>query len=152
MTISTARLVQRFQEIMRERMQGLPLVNDKLEVEAIGFDLIGDHAVGVLITPWFMNLVLLPGTDEWDGIAQGSLVQVDLPCDGCEFIVNRDEKVGVYLSAILFRTVKNFPDQAMARAIAEEIVASLHADAAQKNSPATRMVSRRSLIAGMGQA
>ena len=42
------------------RMQGLAFVNPALAVEAIGFAPWSGHWLGVLLTPWFMNLVLAP--------------------------------------------------------------------------------------------
>ena len=36
------------------------MVNPALAVEAVGFRPWGEHWLGILITPWFMNLVLMP--------------------------------------------------------------------------------------------
>ena len=52
-------LVASFERIGRESMRGLPFYNESLSVEAIGFDRFGDGWLGVLITPWFMNLMLV---------------------------------------------------------------------------------------------
>ena len=53
----------RIDAIYRERMQGLPIVNPELSVEAVGFEPFEAHELGVLISPWFMNLVLLPADE-----------------------------------------------------------------------------------------
>jgi hypothetical protein len=43
-----------------------PILNNRLEVETVGFVNWGEEngefasEVGILITPWFMNIVLLP--------------------------------------------------------------------------------------------
>lgn len=55
-----AELVARFRDIGETQMRGLPLYNDRTEVEAVDFAPFGDGWIGVLITPWFMNVVLLP--------------------------------------------------------------------------------------------
>ena len=46
--------------IQRERMADIPLLNPALEVQAVGFSVWEAYCLGVLITPWFMNLMLLP--------------------------------------------------------------------------------------------
>jgi len=61
MRIKVADLVTRYQAIYRERMRDLPIVNSRLAVEAVGFEQWEDKDLGILITPWFMNLVLFPG-------------------------------------------------------------------------------------------
>jgi [NiFe] hydrogenase assembly HybE family chaperone len=53
-------LVERFREIGETSMRDLPLYNPDLEVESVGFRKFEDQWVGVLITPWFMNLLRLP--------------------------------------------------------------------------------------------
>ena len=60
-------LVERFREIGETAMRDLPLYNPELEVEALGFQALDDQWVGVLITPWFMNLVRLPTQSAPDG-------------------------------------------------------------------------------------
>jgi Protein of unknown function (DUF3457). len=50
-----------FNEILDKRMRDLPVVNASLSVQAVGFNRFGEDWLGVLITPWFMNLMLLPG-------------------------------------------------------------------------------------------
>ena len=61
MPLTPQDLVGIYQRIADERMQGMPFVNRALRVEAVDFRAWDDHQVGVLITPWFMNLILLPG-------------------------------------------------------------------------------------------
>lgn len=118
-------LVERFHAIHAENMQGLPIVHPDLEVEAVGFAPWDDHELGVLITPWFMNLVLLPWSTKFDGLPQGDEVEFRFPSGPCDFTVNQDEILGAYLSAVLFRTVVNFPSQAFARQVALEALQSL---------------------------
>jgi hypothetical protein len=51
-------------------MRDLPVYNPALAVAAIGFRALDDHAFGVIVTPWFMNLVRVPldCTDAVDGV------------------------------------------------------------------------------------
>ncbi len=146
MRIKVADLVARYEAIYAERMRDLPIVNSRLAVEAVGFDQWEDHDLGVLITPWFMNLVLLPDSKRLVGLAQGERIECRFPSGPCELTVYHDEELGSYLAAVLFRTVADFPDQDIARAVAEEALANLLAEPPEKES---EKVSRRGLITGL---
>lgn len=146
MRIKVADLVTRYQAIYEERMRDLPIVNPRLAVEAVGFEQWDEQDLGVLITPWFMNLVLLPDSDTLADFPQGEQVQCQFPSGPCDLTVYQDEELGTYLAAVLFRTVADFPDQAVARAVAEEALANILAEPPEKD---TGTVSRRGLITGL---
>lgn len=144
--IEVSELVERFRTIEHERMQGLPIVNPLLEVEAIGFCDFEGHELGVLLSPWFMNLVLLPGSEQWANTRQGDRLAHEFPSGHCEFTVCDDEVLGRYLSAILFRTMSGFPDQDTARAVANEALALILSEPV----PEQGHVSRRAMFTGIG--
>lgn len=172
-TISTeistkvSKIVAHFETIYRERMRDLPIVNRCLQVEAVGFRALGQHRLGVLMTPWFMNLLLLPGDEHWQSQEQGARCDVELPGERCEFTVTHDEVLGTYLSAVLFRTMSDMPDQDTARAIAGEILQRLRRppETAEEESreaarvfehepervpgPGSKTISRRELLLGV---
>ena len=56
------RLEAVFRSVAATRMKGIPLLHCGLRVEAVGFapEPDGVMASGVLVTPWFMNLLRLP--------------------------------------------------------------------------------------------
>ena len=146
MRIKVVDLVTRYQAIYKERMQDLPIVNTRLDVEAVGFEQWEDKDLGILITPWFMNLVLLPDSDRLTDLPQGERVECQFPSGPCELTVYHDEGLGSYLAAVLFSTVADFPDQDVARAVAEEALAQILAEPAEKE---TEKVSRRGLLTGL---
>ena len=89
------RLLNAYWRIGEERMQGLPIFNDKLKLEAVGFTDWNGRQLGVLITPWFMNLVLLPGAqDDWSGLKLGTTTTLDLPSGEYTFSVCPPEEAG----------------------------------------------------------
>lgn len=143
--ISVEQLAERFQTISDTRMQGLPIVNDKLQVETVGFRDWQGHDLGILITPWFMNLVALPAGEEWSECEQGELIACEFPSGNCELTVTCDEELGQFLSAILFRTVTDFPDQHTARLIAEETLSKLF----EKPDAPEGKISRRNMFTGL---
>jgi [NiFe] hydrogenase assembly HybE family chaperone len=146
MRIKVADLVARYEAIFEERMRDLPIVNPVLAVEAVGFDQWDEQDLGVLITPWFMNLVLLPDSKRLADLPQGEQVECDFPSGPCELTVYHDEELGSYLAAVLFRTVADFPNQDIARAVAEEALANILTEPPEKE---TETVSRRGLLTGL---
>ncbi len=146
MRVRVADLVARYETIYRERMRELPIVNPALAVEAVGFEQWEEQDLGVLITPWFMNLVLLPDSTRLADLPQGERVECRFPSGPCELTVYHDEELGSYLAAVLFRTVADFPDQDIARAVATEALANVLAEPAAKEGD---KVSRRGLLTGL---
>ena len=116
-------LVRAYRHIGDDRISGLPIYHDKLSVEAVGFQVWEGRLVGVLITPWFMNLVLLPGDgEEWSDLPAGSATEWEFPSGTYQFRTSVIDAVGVHLSAVLFSNVKAFSDQDTARAVAYQIM------------------------------
>ena len=146
MGIDVQQLVNFYRKVYEERFRGVPIINPELEVEAVGFRALAEHEIGALITPWFINLVLLPGTDRWQERAQGSCCNVELPGGKVDFTVSHDDELGTTLSAALFGTVTEFPNQAMARDIAAETLRLLFSTEPPGGAGAERKLSRRQLL------
>ena len=110
-----ARLEAAYRHIEKARMQGVPILNPALEVRAIGFEPHGGWHLGILITPWFMNLLLLPRVREEGGEVRvppvGEKMPVALPCGQIEFIAGHEEEIGAWLACSLFSPMFEFADQ-----------------------------------------
>ena len=53
-------LIEQFR-VVDAGMRDLPIYNNKVAIESVGFRLFGDiELLGVVLTPWFMNLMVLP--------------------------------------------------------------------------------------------
>ena len=67
-------LQRAFEQIARTRMADLPLNNPQLDVATVDFRAEdgGDFALGVLVTPWCMNLLRLPLRDGVEVLGVGS--------------------------------------------------------------------------------
>lgn len=102
------------------RMRGLPIVHPGLSVEAVGFQPHGEGVLGIVITPWVMNLVLsgVPGADR----PLGSDVEVALPAGRVDFAPTQLDGVDPVLACSVFSPMDSFADQAAARAVAWEVL------------------------------
>ena len=116
------RLEEAFRGIQAGRMRGMPLCNPALHVEAVGFTRTEDAVIGVIITPWAMNLVHLPDAAPF---AEGMTGSRDLPRGPVDFVGARIEGFGAYESCSLFSPVFHFSGQPVARAVAVETLALL---------------------------
>ncbi len=150
-------LVARFCEIGETQMRGLPLYNDRIEVEAVNFTPFGDDWIGVLITPWFMNVVLLPrDTIAMDMNIMGKQATVRLPAGEMAFMWGGDEVTGMFKALSLHSPMNIFVVQAQARAEAQQRLVKLLTppaeDAESKvREAAGRRMSRRELLRGRAE-
>lgn len=132
-----------FNAILQTHMHAMPVLNPVLSVQALGFLPYQQGWLGVLITPWFMNLLLLPEQDStWQTRAPGSKFSQTFPYGVFEFTVANEAQLGVYAVCSLFSPMFQFADQAAAVAAAKAAMQGL------LTSPATRPVSRRDLLRG----
>ena len=121
-----AALEQRFQAILQTQMHDVPMVNPALCVQAVGFRPWAEHWLGVLITPWFMNLMLLPRLRErWPSIGERESRHYVFPAGVFEFIGGRDPALGDYQACSLFSPMFEFPDQAAAHDTAVAVLEAL---------------------------
>ena len=119
-----------FQQIFEQRMQGMPIVNEALEVKAVGFREWKGRTVGILITPWFMNLMLLTADGEsWDGLQLGEQKSIEFPSRNYPFSVNEFDGIGRCLTHSLCSPMFQFESQAEAVAYAESVMAGLEQEA-----------------------
>jgi [NiFe] hydrogenase assembly HybE family chaperone len=121
-----AALQRAYEHIAATRMAGLPLVHPKLVVAAVGFQPEDDEvALGVLVTPWCMNLVRLPLRDNLPLLAVGETGARDLGARCFDFIGAHESGVGAFEAASLFSPMAEFADQAAAVATAEAVLDAL---------------------------
>lgn len=121
-----AALLARFEHIHHHQMAGLPMLNPALRVQAIGFRPWSAHWLGVLVTPWFMNLVLFPRQRErWPSVGVRESRHFVFPAGVFEFFGSRDDELGDYLACSLFSPMFEFCDQAAAYDTAVAALAAL---------------------------
>jgi [NiFe] hydrogenase assembly HybE family chaperone len=153
------RLEACFTKVWHTRMEGLPILNPALRVEAINFLPWDNGWLGVLVTPWFMSLLWVPNDrDAPLGQVRDKVVQY-LPSGDYEFLVSHEDGMGNYLSCSLCSPMSPFADQESARATAIAVLQAVMQPPAEPAPAAAppqstevplsqRSLSRRELLLG----
>lgn len=159
-TLFARQLEATFRDIHANQMRGVPIVNAALNVKAVGFQERDGHILGVLITPWFMNLVQAPLPDTGGPTrASGEKVLLGFPSGDYEFTaVNRDQAGDLppYLACSLFSPMFYFTTMLQAIETAQAALVSLmdptlhpaYRPAPASNTPVAARTGRRALLTG----
>jgi [NiFe] hydrogenase assembly HybE family chaperone len=150
-------LEQVFAHIATTRMRGVPVQNPVLRVQAVGFAPQadpdgGEWLLGILVTPWFMNLVYLPM--DLAGAAEtlpapGHKASRQIGSETFEFIGTHEDGLGAFACCSLFSPMFEFADHATAVATACEVLNLLRAPAPPPPAPpAVEAPSRRGFLFG----
>jgi [NiFe] hydrogenase assembly HybE family chaperone len=129
-TACIARLEAVFADVATTRMAGVPVLHPGLQVRAVGFaPEAGPSPVlcGVLVTPWFMNLLRLPlnAAAAASMLAPGAKAERNVGPRCFEFIGAVEPALGRYEASSLYSPMFEFADQAAALATAHAVLALL---------------------------
>jgi [NiFe] hydrogenase assembly HybE family chaperone len=146
------RLAAAYREIGDRAMRDLPIYNDALGVEAVGFRPYNGTIVGIVVTPWFMNVVISAGEMAWE--ASVPSLRLRFPAGDIDFAVSEVASVGRIASCSLFSPMFGFADMVSARATAEAALAELmlsadSEEAVRRRAPATSTIDRRNFLRGV---
>ncbi len=154
------RLEAVFTRIEAERMAGVPLLNPALRVQALPFGRWQGQWLGVLVTPWFLNLVLMPADAAgWRQTREGDRVFHHFAAGDFAFLGNDEPGLGEFQACSLISPMGQFNDQTAAIDTARAALAMLHLpppDGASAASPcgaaasAARTPARRTFLFGRG--
>ena len=115
-----------FNAILETRMRDMPFINPALSVQAIGFGRIMNDWLGVLLTPWSMNLLLLPTIEsKWVSLAPGQQFEQNFPSGRFIFTAAHEDGLGVYAQCSLFSPMQQFQDQLAAQTAARSALTAL---------------------------
>lgn len=124
-----ARLEAAFEKVHRERMHDVPILNTALGIKAVGTQTVEAGWLSALVTPWSINLMLLPRTpaqtQDYRALQLGSTVAHAFPSGRFEFIVGEEGDLGRYQMCSLFSPVLEFESHGAALITAESAIAVL---------------------------
>jgi [NiFe] hydrogenase assembly HybE family chaperone len=124
-TISST-LAAAFQRVHREHMAGLPILHPGLSVAVIGARPWRQDWLGMLLTPWCMNLLIVPDPESTFVFGPvGSKQLIEFPAGVFEFIASEEAGLGAFAACSMFSPMQAFADQAAAVATAEAVMVAL---------------------------
>lgn len=148
-----AALVDFYRRVETERMQGIPILNPALSVQALGFRLADEEdavAEGVLITPWFMSLVRLPLAVQDHAGRVGRKRVLAFGNERFDFIGAHDPALGFHEACALFSPMAEFRSQDQARETAEAVLAQLRPAPVAPPPAAEPLPARRAFFLARG--
>ncbi len=120
-----------FFRIQREQMADVPILNPALNVEAVDFQRWQGHWLGIVVTPWCMSMLLLPGSaDGWISTGDNKRRFVKFPAGDFAFLGSAEAELGEYQSCPLFSPMGQFGSQAEAIMTARASMIALLTDPA----------------------
>lgn len=132
---------------VEDAMVGLPVHNPKLMVEMVSFQETAEGYVGAVITPWSLNIAILPTvpTDQPMG-AIGSHRDVAFPSGNYPFLSAHLDGFGALETCSLISPMEDFDDQKIVRMTAEAALEGLF------TAPERPKHSRRAMFTGRATA
>ncbi len=115
-------ITEAFRKIEQNQMQGLPVCNEALTTEVVGLQRFTDYWLGVLITPWTLQLVMLSANGEAESLSEGDHRIYDFPQGEVVFMASDNPDLGVYQSCALSSPLHDFPSQEVIRQTAIEVL------------------------------
>ena len=104
-----------FFRIQREQMADVPILNPALSVEAVDFQRWQGHWLGIVVTPWCMSMLLVPGSAEnWVTTGENRRRFVRFPAGDFAFLGSQEVELGEYQSCPLFSPMGKFSSQSEA--------------------------------------
>lgn len=117
---------QTFKRIHLENMQGIPILNPAIEVQALGFQELEGRVLGIIITPWLMNVVILPREDEdWSEMQLGDKRPHEFASRTYKFMLNEIEGIGLCQTHSLYSPMHEFRCHQQAVAAAQAFLDDL---------------------------
>jgi [NiFe] hydrogenase assembly HybE family chaperone len=126
-----------FFRIQREQMADVPILNPALAVEAVDFQRWQGHWLGIVVTPWCMSVLLVPGSSEnWNSTGENRRRFVKFPAGDFAFLGSKEIELGEYQSCPLFSPMGQFRSQSEATMTARaSLIALLTAPQQPQSAP-----------------
>ena len=141
-----------YRRIDERSIRDLPIYNDALAVEAVGFGTRNATIAGILISPWFMNVILLPLDGSLASRSPGSSFSHAFPVGAIDFNVADIDGVGRFATCSLFSPMFEFSAMDVARATAEAAIAEILTPPVDRDGQSSgrvaKTVDRRSFLRG----
>ena len=115
-----------FYDSVAHKMADLPIYNPELSVAVTPFTDLKQDWLGVVVTPWCMNIIVLPKSASHDNALKvGEKFKLGLPSGQYEFIRSHDTGMGDYACCSVFSPMHDFKQQEVATDTAQAVLEAL---------------------------
>lgn len=122
----TIGLEKQYSKALQQRIADKLPLNPRLKVEAVDFRPWNGLCIGVLVTPWSMELMILSNEgDGWADEKVGSSISFDFPSGPTEFVLEESEGMGKFLNCPLYSPIFDLQDQETAVSTAKLVIESI---------------------------
>jgi [NiFe] hydrogenase assembly HybE family chaperone len=118
----TQAIEEAFHKIEQGPMQRLPICHAGLTSEWVGGRRWGEYWLGCLITPWTLQLLLLPATEAAEALREGDVRVREFPQGPLTFRTIESPDLGAYQSCGLCSPVTVYPSQEAIRQVSVEVM------------------------------
>jgi len=141
-----------FLRIHHTHMAGVPILNPALSVQAVDFQRWQGHWLGLVITPWCMSILLVPGcTENWQVVGENQRRFIKFPAGDFAFLGNSEPELGHYQSCALFSPMDKFASQREAVMTARaSLIGLLSAPPTPGPSPTSEAVRQKPVVSRRG--
>lgn len=144
-----AELETAFSNVLQNAMLDLSFIHPDMPICACGLQLFEGQWVGVMLTPWMMSAVILPGPDQvWPARGVGERLGLKLPFADLTFTVGRVDGLPQYLASSLMSPLDPKLNAAQGRKLAEDC-AKMLLSLPVADPQAAGALSRRALFTGL---
>ncbi|MDV7025012.1 hydrogenase-2 assembly chaperone [Atlantibacter subterranea] len=142
-----AALEAQFNRVAGQQMADLPFYQAHMPIKACGFQLFEGQWVGAMLTPWMLELVVLPGPDQqWPRRQVGSRLALTFPAGDMAFRVGELTPELHYVACSLMSPLDPHLNAEQAITLTENSVSLALSLPVQRDAPVN--MSRRALLRG----
>ena len=146
-----------YRRVHETTMRASGVCNEALEVEAVGFRDFGPYALGVMVTPWFANLVVTAPREGADApFPDPATLKLRFPAGDVDFNVSEIPGFGQIAACSLFSPMDEFADHAAAqiaaRAALDALLDPTLNEAPKREPEPASPLDRRALFGGRRHA
>lgn len=117
---------QAYRQVYEKSMQDIPFINRQIQIELIGVGRWQHFWRGMMLTPWSMNLLLIPACEAGCiHASKGSESQYPLPQGWFPFVASSVGVTGAFWQSSLFSDMRLFESHMAAKATGEEVIRQL---------------------------
>ncbi|MBD1577633.1 [NiFe]-hydrogenase assembly chaperone HybE [Vibrio sp. S11_S32] len=143
-----------YQRIFAQQMQSLSFVSPHIEIEMVSLQPYQDHWMGGMITPWMLNLMIMPMDETqglWADLRVGEEIGLHLAGNDYRFYASEVAGIGQFLACSLMSPIAGLTEHSQAVTLAKDVMRLVTSLATDEINHSRRQLWSRSLEPSVSQ-